>query len=76
MLLLFGVLPIFSFILHCYTCWNRLIPVVECLCQRQRQLVPLYSLYVFVAMANICYKWLLWVMEGIILFILLHFVKF
>ena len=72
---MFGILLIFSFILHCNTCWNCLIPVVKCLCPRQQQLVPLYSLYVFVGKADICYKWLFLVMEGIILFILLHFVK-
>ena len=75
-MVVFGVLSIFPFILHCNMCWDRLILVVKCLCPRQRQLIPLYSSNVFVAMANICYKWLLWVMEGIVLFILLHFVMF
>ena len=69
--MVFGVLLIFSFILHCNTRSNRLIPVVKCLRPRQRQRVPLYSLYVFVALTNICYKWLLWVMEGIVLFFIL-----
>ena len=75
-MVVFGVLSTFSFILHCNTRLNLLIPVVKCLRLRQRQPVPFYSSYVFVSMANIRYKWLLWVMEGIVLFILLHFVKF